>query len=247
MTFDLSIDNYKLVANDKMIVDLSKPFYKLIDNSVRKASLSYYRLSPEDLECESKYRRFYVKIDDTRYYSMIVSWERGYKSQLIYRSNLGVSELFRSKVLTHVFNSLDDQSDFNKKFRSILTKLINLIIDTYKFDYIVSDVAGLSTLSPRVTSIYRNFCVVKSNSKYPKPLNLLIKKFGGVPLRLLNWEVLDMIELDDTNLSELTTDLNGKSILLLSGINKYSCGFVYRYLKNKSVVLPVTLVSLGTY
>lgn len=245
MEFDIKCNDFKLVVNSKEIVDLNKGFAGLKDYRVRKSSKKPDNIYPEKLDSGDRYRRYFIRVDDNRYYKMWISYELNLKSQIVYQTNYKVSELFRSKSLTYILHNLESDTEAFKKIRRALSACIRMIANSYDFDLILTDVPGLTKLNIGRSIDLIDVSIIHTNSKFEDPLNLLISKYEKVPLKVLPGEVLTTVNSEDTNIHEL--NVSGKKVLLISGLNKYSCGWMHQELQSQCTVLPVTLFNLGTY
>lgn len=203
MDFDIKCNNFKLIVNSKEIVDLSKGFAGLKDYRIRKSSKTPDNIYPEKLDSGDRYKRYFIRVDDNRYYKMWISYELNLKSQIIYQTNFGVSELFRSKSLTYILHNLDLDTEAFKTIRKALTATLKLVSNSHEFDLILTDVPGLSRLNVGKKIDLIDVSIIKTNSKYEDPLNLLISKYGKVPLKVLPGEVLTTIDPEDTNIKDL--------------------------------------------
>lgn len=244
MDFDIKCNDYKLLVNSREVVDLSKGFGGIHDLRIRKSSKDADNMDPAKLANGPRYKRYFVKIDEHRYYKMKISYEHNLRSQIIYSTRENISELFKSKALNFILHNLShDNGDF-KAIRRALSTTINLISNSYAFDEIVTDIPSVTTLKLNLPIKLIDASLVKPNEVYESQLNLLIKKYKKVPFRVLPPEVLTRLQMDDTTLPELRDQIQGR-VLLISGINKSSCGLISRELSN-STNLPVTLFNLAS-
>lgn len=245
MDFDIKNNGFNLIVNSKEVVDLSKGFAGINDVRIRKNSKNPDNMYPERLDLTSRYRRYFVRIDQNRFYRMRISYEHDLKSQVVYQTNWNVSELFRSKCLNYILQNLDTQTEAFSIVRRGLTATLKMISDSYDFDVVMTDVPSITTLKLNVPIQLIDVSVTQTSDVYEDGLNLLIDKYGSVPLRVLPAEVMVKLDPKDTNLSMINVE--GKKILLVSGINKYSCGWMYREMSKSAIVLPVTMFNLGSY
>lgn len=245
MDYDIKNNGFNLIVNSKEIVDLSKGFAGINDVRIRKTARQPDNMFPDKLDSSSRYRRYFVRIDKDRYYRMRISYEHDLRSQIVYQTNLNVSELFRSRCLNYILQNLDTQTEAFSIVRKGLTATLRMISDSYDFDVIMTDVPSITTLKLNKPIQLIDVSVTQPSDEYEDGLNLLIEKYGSVPLRVLPAEVIVKLAPKDTNISML--EVEGKKILLVSGINKYSCGWMYREMSKNSIVLPVTMFNLGSY
>lgn len=241
----ISCPDYKIIANKKEIVDLTKGFGGIHDLRIRKSAKNADNMDPAKLDSGDRYKRYFVRIDANRYYRMMISYEHEYKTQVVYQTNMSVSEKFRSQALTYVLNNLMTDSDEYKSVRRALIASISLIARSYSFDRILTDIPEIAELNLGHPIQFVDVSVVKRNPKYEK-LNLLMDLYKRVPLRVLPVELILRIDPADTTISDVVADCPEK-VLFISGLNKYSTGWIYRELVQKSVILPVTLFNLGSY
>jgi len=252
--FSVQLHNSLLYVNNFHIVDLGKPFKRIIHNAAGiDPSL---RTPAETLATVRKPLPYYVKFAEDRAGALFNMESRGFKCHWVYETQPDVSGLFRDKALLTLLHGLDTDSETYKSIRNYLRVIVRLIAHSFEFDCIVTSLPCAQLLCKTVPILH----VTPVLRALPlRPAHLITKRYRtlravlkghpeGIPLSVLNGESLNLITLRHTSF-EKSLLAGMKNILILEGTNVNYSGFLAKelmYLPGISNVLPCTLFRIGT-
>jgi hypothetical protein len=250
--FTIELHGTDLYINGFRILDLKKPFHRIVGDSKGVAEL--LRTPSESLSRKKKPLTYYVKFSETKMGALFHSEVAGLQCHWVYNTNTGVSPLFRDKALLTLLTALDTPLETYTEVRRYLTTILTLLWNSFSFDCIFTSLSVLPSLLPGIP-----VCVAPLRlMTLPKPaasftsrqrtLHAVLRGHPeGIPLSLLTGESYNFLSLRHTSF-EKSSIKNYKSMLVVEGTNTAYSGFLARELTFLGVkeVLPVCLFHIGT-
>jgi hypothetical protein len=234
-------DEHVITANGYEIVNLSKP-YKWI---VRRQS---GRIPSETLKTKGKPLAYYVPIRDDVYGSLYSTEYHGFQSHWVYCTNTSVSDLFRDKVLHEICQTFSSDSEVLSEIKRHIFIIVNMLIKSYTFDCIFTDIEALSSLRLSVPVLYSVPLLKSITPKNQKQevISAMLLKHKTLPLNVFDWQTLQGVSLRNTTLDK-TSIAKYTTPLILSATNHMYTGFLYKEFvrMGKKETLPVTLFFIG--
>lgn len=242
----ISVRNANLVINENDIVDLRKPFKRLVH--VPEGVDTIIRTPSETLNAPRKPLAYYVKITNTKAGALYNIERHGLKSHWIYSTNPSKSDVFKDKTLQTILHHLDSEQEYIKAIRQYLTTVVNFVFKSYKFDVIYTSIPTLQSITKEPVIVDKSNLIKlpelpQETKRYRSVRALLNGHPEGLPARLFDWHVYKNINYRHTTLDK--AQISGyTNVLILTGTNIQYAGFLYREIKKIPSVKEVLPVSL---
>jgi len=247
----ITFEEGRVKSNNFVITDLKKPFKNIVSSPiVNPENLARTFEKPGGLIRSMPYP-FYVQIKKQALGSLFRGTFHGYPSYWVYETNSTLSPLFRDKVLHKILQEdLMTESETYQGIRQHFKILINLLVRSYAFDVIVTDIKNIASFTFSIPIIHDSAIL----TRMPQPITPRLKTIRALhrgseelPLSLFDWQLLDHISLQRYSSFDVHQLRNYKNILLLIGTNVYYAGFLAKEIRKLWVTgrqfepLPITL------
>ena len=143
--FMAELHNTNLYINGARIVDLKKPFQRIVGNHGESIS-KILRAPQESLSRKKRPLTYYVKFSEYKAGALFNSDIDGLKCHWVYNTNPSISPLFRDKVLLSLVNLLDTPMEIYGEICQYLRSIIMLLWKSFSFDCIYSSIRTLPFL-----------------------------------------------------------------------------------------------------
>lgn len=231
------LQNNFLYFNGYEICNFNIPFNYIKDIRSTKESLKSATKNPSNSYSSVKsFRKFPIKLTKNKFGVFHKITRKNLHSHIIFLSSKGTTYIFRNIVFNKLLNPIYQNLSTNIVLE-IIYRTIDLILNQYKFDLIISDF-NLKNLnkSNSINLINSNNI---TNIKIKLIIDMLLKEYNKIPLYILNKEILNCINLSNTDFDlNLIKDI--KSVAIFSIQNPFFTGFLGKELRNYiEEVLPV--------
>lgn len=231
----VTFEEGKIKANRFTVTDLKKPFQNIIHTKKIK------RYPKPSLYYEDKYGGlldsppvYYVRIKTNTFGSLFRHNFNDYPLFWVYETNKLLSPLFRDKVI-HKMLDEDLLKEENESISQHIKVIVNLLIKSYNYDAVLTDIKNLTAFTWAVPMIYDDSALVKLPRDSSPRINVLqgiLKNHQeGIPLRLLDSQTFDLISLTRHTTFDLEQLEDYNSVLILSGTNFFYSSFIAKKLR----------------
>lgn len=242
----VKVQDAQLVINQNEIVDLRKPFKRIV--FVPEGVDTIMRTPSETLDAPRKPLVYYVKITNTKAGALYNIERHGLQSHWIYNTNPSKSAVFKDKTLQTILHNLNSEQENFDLIRNYLSTVVNFLYKSYSFDAIYTSIPTLQSLTKepvivdtsRLTKLPQ---LTYETKRYRSVRALLNGHPQGLPARLFDWKIYKHINFKHTTIDR--KKLKGyNNILVLTGTNIQYAGFLCREIKKLPGVKEVLPVSL---
>lgn len=239
----IDIQNGILYSNGYEVVDLGKPFRKVLRTYIHHRGEKYFVKKPSDSlgSLDTKDMSIYTfKVDEYEYASLYKTYSMdGYfKCHAIYKTESSTPIILRRAGVVNLLDSVNSVQ--YHQFSTYFDPIFNYIIKSFSFSTIISDFEydftkfGLKNISSC------NWGVVGLGYY----LNISEDEDDGIlPLQYCNNKLKHVDPKKHTNI-DLSILGRSRNIIILSGMNKFSAGYIARYIRRiypKKEVLPICI------
>ena len=234
-----NVVNSCLFVNGKEVMSFNKPFVKIVDRRVKKASLTKMK---RDLTCYGinngkRLSRIGIPINGDFVGYLYTSWKMGYKCHGIFRTKkISNSFLTRVRVLDEFCRRIKSYD----MYYDLVLNIIRKIYFSHNFDVLLTDMKFIKEdLDGELNVILEKFNFKLNDTRF----RFLLFKYDGIPLRLLDWRVFDHIDLGrDTDFDFSLFDESIERVLVLMSNNNFYSSFIAKNLcRDGFKSLPVVL------
>jgi hypothetical protein len=239
-----------LLVNEIKIVDLRKPFLRIIQKSDGISGI--LRKPSETLVRPRKPLSYYVKITGTKAGALYNVEKHGLQSHWVYSTNNTISNVFKDKSLQTILKNLDSELEQFELIRQYLSVAVNFLVKSFDFDVILTSIPTLGSIT-KFNLVVDEVKLTKlpdlsyEPRRYRSVKALLKGHKEGLPTRLFDWEILTNITAKHTTLDRKALE-GYNNILVLAGTNVQYAGFLAREvakIRGVKEVLPVSLFHVG--
>lgn len=241
----LEIDDGILYSDGYRIVNLKKPFRAVLKTYIRHEGAKYFIKKPSDSLGSLDVRgmsMYAFKVDEYKYASLhkTHSMDGYFKCHAIYETESSTPVALRRLSLVNLLDNVNSLQ-YNQ-FSSYFDVVFKYIVKSFNFSTIISDfeynfekfgLKSLSSCSWGVIGLGHGLNVFEDEDKLD----------GILPLQFCNSKLKHVNPKKHTNI-DLSVLGRSRNIIVLSGMNKFSAGYITRYIRKiypKKEVLPICI------
>lgn len=231
----VTFEKGEIKANRFTITNLKRPFQNIVHSTKIAKQRRPIDTFMDGTRLLKKLLIYEIPIKKSTYGTLFRSSIQGFPSHWVYETNKTISPLFRDKVLHKILHEdLLKEDEAFENIRQHLKVIMNLLVKSYDFDLILTDIENLASFTLPLPIIYDDAKLVSvpppSTVRLKTVRALLRKHESKLPLKTFDWQLLSHISLTRHSTFDLNRLKGYTNILIISGTNPYYAGFLAREL-----------------